>query len=95
MNSRRTIVLLYVVLLAGFGAGTGLLFLEAKAEYTALKEKQAALQREVAAARTRLADQDRFLQRLRADPVLVEKVIRERLGYGRHGEVIFRFDNTP
>jgi hypothetical protein len=25
----------------------------------------------------------------------VEKVIRERLGYGRPGEVVFRFDNTP
>jgi cell division protein FtsB len=95
VNSRRAIVLLYVVLLAGSGAGTGLLFLEAKAEYDALRDKQAALQRELATARARLADQDRFLQRLRADPVLVEKVIRERLGYGRPGEVVFRFDNTP
>jgi cell division protein FtsB len=49
----------------------------------------------LAAARERLADQERFLQRLRSDPVLVEKVIRQRLGYGRPGEVVFRFENGP
>jgi hypothetical protein len=27
--------------------------------------------------------------------VLAEKVIRQRLGYGRPGEVVFRFDNGP
>jgi cell division protein FtsB len=36
-----------------------------------------------------------FLQRLRSDPSMAEKVIRERLGYGKPGEVIFRFDNNP
>jgi len=95
VNSRRAIVLLYVVLLTVFGVGTGLLFVEARGEYNALKEKQATIQRELAAARARLAEQDRFLQRLRADPVLVEKVIRQRLGYGRPGEVVYRFDNAP
>ena len=95
MNSRRAIVLLYVVLLTVIGVGTGFLFVEARAEYTALKQKQAAFQRELAVARARLAEQDRFLMRLRSDPVLVEKVIRQRLGYGRPGEVIFRFDHAP
>ncbi|MBI5690388.1 MAG: septum formation initiator family protein [Verrucomicrobia bacterium] len=95
MNARRAIIALYLVLLTAFGVGTGVLFLEARAEFTALKEKQAQIQRELAAAQARLAEQDRFLQRLRADPVLVEKVIRERLGYGRPGEVVFRFDKGP
>jgi len=95
VNSRRAIALLYVVLLAVFGVGTGVLFLEARAEYDALKRRQAASQRELAAARERLAEQERFLQRLRSDPLLAEKVIRQRLGYGRPGEVIFRFDHVP
>ncbi len=93
VNSRRAIALLYVVLLTVCGVGTGALFLEARAEYNALKEKQAAGARELAAAKQRLADQERFLERLRSDPILVEKVIRQRLGYGRPGEVIFRFDS--
>ena len=95
LNPRRAIILLYVVLLTVFGVGTGLLFMEARGEYNALKSKQAAVQRELVAARERLGEQELFLQRLRTDPVLVEKVIRQRLGYGRPGEVVFRFDNGP
>ena len=34
-----------------------------------------------AAAKARLAEQEQFLSRLRTDPVLAEKVIRQRLGY--------------
>ncbi len=95
MNPRRTIVLLYAALLLVFGAGSGLLFLEARAEYNALQERQAALRRDLAAARARLTEQERFLLRLRSDPAFAEKVIRQRLGYGKPGEVIFRFDNGP
>ncbi|MGH7944290.1 MAG: septum formation initiator family protein [Opitutaceae bacterium] len=94
MNSRRLITLLYVVLLTGFGVGAGALLLEARAEYDKLKQDQAASAAKLAAARTRLQEQQRILERLRSDPVFVEKVIRKELGYARPGvgEVIFRFD---
>ena len=36
---------------------------------------------------------DAALERLKTDPVFAEKVIRQRLGYARTGEVIFRFDS--
>jgi cell division protein FtsB len=96
LNSRRFIVLLYVVLLTGFGAGAGALLLEARAEYNKLKQDQAAAAAKLAAARTRLQEQQRILERLRTDPVFVEKVIRKELGYGRPGpgEYIFRFDSV-
>jgi cell division protein DivIC len=94
VNSNRLIALLYVVLLAGFGIGAGALLLEARAEYDKLKQDQAASLAKLAAARTRLQEQQRILERLRTDPVFVEKVIRGELGYARPGvgEVIFRFD---
>ena len=94
MNSRRLIVLLYVVLLAAFGLGAGALLIEAQAEYAKLKQDQAASAAKLAAARTRLQEQQRILERLRTDPVFVEKVIRGELGYARPGEVIFRFDSA-
>jgi len=72
-----------------------MLFLEARAEQAELRNRQARLERELAAAKSRLAEQEQFLSRLRTDPVLAEKVIRQRLGYGRPGEVVFRFDNGP
>ena len=95
VNSRRAIAALYAVLLGLFGLGSGVLFLEARAEQAALRGRQARLERELAAAKARLAEQEQFLSRLRTDPVLAEKVIRQRLGYGRPGEVVFRFDNGP
>ncbi|MFZ9746729.1 MAG: FtsB family cell division protein [Opitutaceae bacterium] len=95
MNSRRAIAALYAVLLGLFGLGGGMLFLEARAEQAALRGRQARLERELATAKARLAEQEQFLSRLRTDPVLAEKVIRQRLGYGRPGEVVFRFDNGP
>ena len=92
VNSRRFIVLLYIVLLTGFGVGAGALFLEAQAEFDKLKQDQAASAAKLAAARTRLQEQQRILERLRTDPVFVEKVIRKELGYARPGEFVFRFD---
>jgi cell division protein FtsB len=95
VNSRRAIAALYAVLLGLFGLGGGMLFLEARAEQAALRGRQVRLERELAAAKARLSEQEQFLSRLRTDPVLAEKVIRQRLGYGRPGEVVFRFDNGP
>ena len=93
MNSRPLIILLYVVLLTAFGVGAGALFLEARAEYDKLKQDQAASEAKLAAARNRLQEQQKILERLRSDPVFVEKVIRNQLGSARPGEVIFRYDS--
>ena len=93
LNSHRLIVLLYVFLLTGFGVGAGALFIEAQAEHDKLKQDQVASAAKLAAARTRLQEQKRILERLHTDPVFVEKVIRKELGYARPGEVIFRIDS--
>ena len=93
MNSRRLIIILYVALFLGLGGGAGALFLDARAEYNQLKQTEVASKRRLAEARTRLADQETILQRLRTDPEFVEKVIRQRLGYTKPGDYIFRFEN--
>lgn len=93
MNSHRLIVSLYVVLFLGLGAAAGALFLDARAEYNQLKQAEATSKRRLAEAQTRLAEQERVLQRLRTDPEFVEKVIRQRLGYAKPGDFIFRFEN--
>lgn len=93
MNPHRLIVSLYVVLFLGLGLGAGALFLDARAEYRQLKQAEAASKRRLAEAQARLAEQERTLERLRTDPEFVEKVIRQRLGYARPGDFIFRFEN--
>lgn len=92
MNSRHVIVLLYLLLLAGFGLGAGAMFVEARAEFNQLKLAEAASQRRLAEAQAELARQKKILERLRHDPAYVEKILRQRT-YARPGEVIFRFEN--
>lgn len=91
MNSSRLIVLLYVILLTGIGIGAGALLLETRAEFDKLKQDQAASNAKLAAARMRLQEQQQILDRLRTDPDFVTRVMRT-YGYGKNGEVIFRFD---
>ncbi len=60
-----------------------------------LKARQAELaanQRQLAEAQARLQKQERYLERLRRDPVLVEQLIRQKLGYAKGEEFVFRFD---
>ncbi len=92
VDSPRVVISLYFVLLTGFGIWAGGQFLEARTEYQQHKQAQAAQEAKLAAARARLAEQDRILQRLKTDPGFVETVIRNRLKYARPGEVIFSFD---
>ena len=95
MNSRRVITFLYVVLLSGLALGAGALFVEARAEYRQLKQRHEANLRRLEEAQARLAEQERILERLRHDPVYVERVIREQLKYAKPGEQMFRFEDSP
>ena len=95
MDTRRLIVVVYFVALTGFGLWAGSLYLEARAELRQLKHTQAAAEAKLAAAKAKLAEQQRVLERLKTDPEFVEKVIRSRLGYARPEEWVFRFDQLP
>ncbi len=92
--SQRLIVLLYIVLLTGGGIWAGALLLEARAEYSQLKQIQAMHEAKLATAEARLREQERNLERLRSDPHYIERVIRER-GNGKPDETIYRFDSAP
>jgi cell division protein FtsB len=91
VNSRQLIVSLYVILFGGFGVGAGVLFFEARAEYKQLKLVEAANRQRLAVEEARLRAQQKILERLRNDPVYVEKVLRDRWYYAKPGEVIYRF----
>jgi cell division protein FtsB len=93
VNPRSLIVTLYVVLFLGLGGGTAALLNDALREYRQLKVAEAASQRRLAEAQARLAEQEKILVRLRNDPDFVEKVIRQRLGYLKPGDFVFRFEN--
>lgn len=93
MNPRRILAATYVVLVAAFVLAVSAWFFDAHAEYRQLKITEAATQQRLADAKRRLFEQQRELERLKSDPVYVEKVIRKRLGYARPGEFIFRYED--
>ena len=91
MNARRILTTVYIVLLAAIGITAAQILIDARKEYLELKQTEAANEARLAEAQARLADQKKVLERLRNDPAFAEKVIRQRMGYARPGEVIFRF----
>jgi cell division protein FtsB len=93
VNLRRIIVSLYLLLFLVVGAASGVYFLDAREEYNRLKQQEASSRRRLAEVEAKLKEQEKILERLRSDPVYVEKVIRRRLGYAKPEEFIFRFED--
>ncbi len=91
VNSRRLLAGIYLFLFVAIGLGGGTLFLKSRQEYLLQRQNQEKLGREVADLRARVAAQERYLERLRSDPALLEREIRQRLKYTRPGEWVFDF----
>lgn len=92
MTLRRLIVTVYLLAFLAVGAASGVYFWDAREEYNRLRELEAASRRRLAESEAKLREQEKILERLRNDPVYVEKVIRRRLGYAKPDEFIFRFE---
>lgn len=96
MNWNKVILWVFVVLFSAVAGWAALFLLEMNRELTVLRAQSGANERRLAEARDRLAAQEKYLERLRRDPELVERVIRRKLGYVRGQEFVFRFDEpTP
>jgi cell division protein FtsB len=68
--------------------------------YIPLIKKTRAFERELAKKQLALKEEENLNARLkkeikllREDPDYVEKVVRDKMGYGREGEVIYRFES--
>jgi len=60
----------------------------------AMKQEMRAMEREVAALRTRAQQLTEMVEKLRHDPATIEKLAREELGYVREGETVLKFPPT-
>jgi parvulin-like peptidyl-prolyl isomerase len=67
-------------------------FVQMHRDITALRVQEGLNQRRLAEAEARLAVQEKYLEQLRHDPVLVEQLIRQKLGYAKGQEFVFRFE---
>lgn len=95
MTLRRLIIVFYLLLFLSLAAGSGVFFLQTRREYNRLQQIEAQSKVRLAEAEQKLREQERVLERLRTDPAFVELMIRQRLGYAKPDEYIFRFENAP
>jgi len=91
VNSRRLIVIVYVVLLTALGVAASALLLETRAEYNQLKLTEVENKRRLAEAELLWRQKEKTLERLRTDPDYVEKVIRKQLGWAKPDEIVVKF----
>ncbi len=94
MNLNRFILSLYLLFILGLALAAGLYFHESQAEYARLRRIEVENRRRVDEAQARLKLQEKILERMRHDPVYVDQVIRQKLGYAKPEEYIYRFENN-
>ena len=92
MNWPKIITGIFLAIFAVTAIWSGVFFLEMRRDLVALRTQEALNRRRLAEAQQRLADQQRYLERLQHDPALVESIIRQKLGYVRKDEFVFRFE---
>ena len=94
MNLSKFINGLFVVLFAGIMLWAVTAFVGMQRELKAKQADLATKQRQLAEAEARLKAQTEYLDRLRHDPALVERLIRQKLAYAKSDEFVFRFEEV-
>lgn len=67
-------------------------FVQMHRELKTLQAQETTNRKRLADAEAKLQQQEKYLDRLRHDPALVEQLIRQKLGYARGDEFVFRFE---
>ncbi len=92
MNLGKLILGIYAALFVAVTLWAGGFFVQMHRDYLTLKAQETANQRRLAEAESRLQAQEKYLDQLRHDPVLIERIIRQKLGYAKTQEFVFRFE---
>lgn len=92
MNFNKLILGVYGVLFVGVTLWAVTFFVQMHRDITALRAQETLNQRRLTEAEARLSTQEKYLEQLRHDPVLVEQLIRQKLGYAKGAEFVFRFE---
>lgn len=64
-------------------------------EFQNFQERENRIEAKFIQARKEFAQKEAYLARLLEDPEFLERVVRERLGYARPDELLFRFSDEP
>lgn len=80
-----TALLVFVVIFMGTA------LLRTYREYNAFRQKEAELSAQLEAKQTELRERQEYLRMVLEDPSFIDKVVREKLGFAKPSEKIYRF----
>ena len=80
---------MFVVLVVFFGS----LLLRTHREYENFRAREDRIEQKLIQARKEFEQKEAYLTRLIEDPEFLERIARERLGYARPDELLFRFSD--
>jgi cell division protein FtsB len=90
----KYILFFFCGLLVAAGLFFFVLFGKTYREYTNVKSREIDYQQKLAEMEAQLKEKEETLHRLRHDPAFVERMIRQRLGYAKPDELVFRFEDV-
>ena len=89
----RALVLILMGMLSVLVVFLGGLVLKTYREYRNFKEREYGMEAKLLQVRKEFDRKEAYLARLLDDPEFLERVARERLGYARPDELLFRFSD--
>jgi len=90
----KSVLLLFLGLFAAAGAVFTVLLGKTYREYANVKVREVEIEEIVSRKEAQLKEKEEMLYRLRHDQEFIERVIRQRLGYAKPGELVFRFEQV-
>ncbi|TVP81338.1 MAG: hypothetical protein EA353_01680 [Puniceicoccaceae bacterium] len=94
-RKERALVLMLVGMLCVLLIFFGGLVLKTNRQFQNFKERENRIEARLIQARKEFAQKEAYLARFLEDPEFLERVVRERLGYARPDELLFRFSDEP
>tara|TARA_B100000989_G_scaffold266673_1_gene220319 strand:+ start:4048 stop:4470 length:423 start_codon:yes stop_codon:yes gene_type:complete len=94
-RKERALVLMLMGMLCVLVIFFGGLVLKTHREYQNFKARENRIEAKLIQARKEFAQKEAYMARLINDPEFLERVVRERLGYARPDELLFRFADEP
>jgi cell division protein FtsB len=92
VNFSKLVMGFYVLLFLGVALWGITFFVQMQRDLKTSRVQESANQQRLDTALARLKEQEAYLERLQRDPVLVERIIRQKLGYAKDHEFVFRFE---
>lgn len=95
MTAIRLYKIVFLLLLLGviaLGTFFSVLWIRNYRVYEATQERNKKLKEELGDLQKEVNKQEAYLKRLLTDPVFFDSVVRQRLGYTREDEIVYRFE---